>query len=220
MSANFCRLYYWLLFRLMMMIIMIKIWFLSTGTPWAADYPSLYQIWRKNVDPCRNYGPESKSKMAAVRHLGFVTSSYRTTHKVFSLGHIGLSNFMLIRCIVLKIWRFEIFADMAWNAYSRPQNFGFGAKIGKAFSDFYPNLISFSIQTPKVLTKFREDRLKNVTVSVPTDTYIHTYIHTQTKTDLIICPMLWYNNGTDNDWERWAWEISMNESQLETVAGL
>ena len=25
----------------------------------------------------------------------------------------------------LKIWRFEIFADLAWNAYSRPQNFGF-----------------------------------------------------------------------------------------------
>ena len=80
---------------------------------------------RKNVDRRRNYGPKSKYKMAAVRHLGFVTSSYRTTHKVLSLGHIGLSNFMLIRCIVLKIWQFEIFADLAWNAYSRPQNFGF-----------------------------------------------------------------------------------------------
>ena len=32
---------------------------------------SLYQIWRKNVDRRRNYDPESKSKMAAVRHLGF-----------------------------------------------------------------------------------------------------------------------------------------------------
>ena len=67
----------------------------------------------------------SKPKMAAVRHLGFVTSSYRTTHEVFSFGHIGLSNFMLIRCIVLKIWWFEFFADLAWNAYSRPQNFVF-----------------------------------------------------------------------------------------------
>jgi len=46
-------------------------------------------------------------KMATVRHLGFVTSSYRTTHEVFSFGHISMSNFMLIRCIVLKIWRFE-----------------------------------------------------------------------------------------------------------------
>jgi len=36
---------------------------------------------------------------------------------------------------------------------------------------------------------------------VPTDTYIHTYIHTYTdkKTDLIICPMLWYSNGTDKN---------------------
>ena len=57
--------------------------------------------------------------------VGFVTSSYRTTHEVRSLGCIGLSNFMLIRCIVLEIWRFEFFADLAWNAYSRPQNFVF-----------------------------------------------------------------------------------------------
>ena len=41
------------------------------GTHWAADFPSLYQIWRKNVDRRRNYEQKSKSKMAAVRHLGF-----------------------------------------------------------------------------------------------------------------------------------------------------
>jgi len=105
-----------------------KTWFLITRSPWSADFPSLYQIWRKNVDRRRNYSPISKSKMAAVRHLGFVTSSYRTSYEVFSFCHIGLSNFMLIRCTVLKIWRFEIFADLAWNAYSRPKNpknFGF-----------------------------------------------------------------------------------------------
>jgi len=45
--------------------------------------------------------------------------------KSFSLGHIGVWNFMLIWCIVLKIWRFEFFADLAWNALSRVQNFGF-----------------------------------------------------------------------------------------------
>jgi len=67
----------------------------------AAD--DLTKKTRKNVDRHRNYGPKSKYKMAAVRHLGFVTSSHRTTHKVFPLGHIGLSNFVLIRCIVLKI---------------------------------------------------------------------------------------------------------------------
>ena len=47
--------------------------------------------------------------MAAVHHLGIDASSYMTTHEVFSLGHIGPSNFMLIQCIVLKIWRFEFF---------------------------------------------------------------------------------------------------------------
>jgi len=44
-----------------------KIRLLNTGTPLTADFPSLYQIWRKNVDPRRNYGPKSKSKMAAIR---------------------------------------------------------------------------------------------------------------------------------------------------------
>ena len=63
-----------------------KIQLLNNGTPWAIDFPSLYQIWRKNVDRRRNYGRKSKYKMAAVRHLGFVTSSYRTTHEVYSLG--------------------------------------------------------------------------------------------------------------------------------------
>jgi len=32
-------------------------------------FPSLYQIWRNIVERRRNYGPKSKSKMAAVRHL-------------------------------------------------------------------------------------------------------------------------------------------------------
>ena len=32
-----------------------------------------------------------------------------------------------------------------------------------------------------------------------THRHTHTHTHTQTdKTDLIICPMLWYSNGTDN----------------------
>jgi len=32
--------------------------------------------------------------MAAVRHLGILISPYRTTHEVFSLGYISLSNFV------------------------------------------------------------------------------------------------------------------------------
>jgi len=43
-----------------------------------------------------------------------------------SLGYISVSTFMQIRCIVLKIcMAIWIFADLAWNAYSRPKNFGF-----------------------------------------------------------------------------------------------
>jgi len=36
-----------------------------------------------------------------------LTSSFRTTHNVFALGYISLLNFMLIRCMVLKIWWFD-----------------------------------------------------------------------------------------------------------------
>jgi len=32
---------------------------------------------------------------------------YGTTHEVFSLGHISLSNFVEIRWVVLKLWRFD-----------------------------------------------------------------------------------------------------------------
>ena len=52
--------------------------------------------------------------MAAVRHLGILISPYRTTHEIFLLGYyISLSNFVLIRYIVLKIWGFEFFAELA-----------------------------------------------------------------------------------------------------------
>ena len=56
---------------------------------------------------------KSKFKMAAVCHLGIFISPYRTTHEVFSLGYISLSNFVLILYIVLKIWGFEFFAELA-----------------------------------------------------------------------------------------------------------
>jgi len=63
--------------------------------------------------------------MAAIRHLGFVTSSYRTTHEVLWLRHIGLSNFILIQFSVLKIWRFEFFCRFGLKCLFTPQNFGF-----------------------------------------------------------------------------------------------
>ena len=84
-------------------------------------FPSVYQIWCKNVDWRPNYSQKSKFKMAAVRHLGILISPYRTTHVVFSLGYISLSNFVLIRYTVLKILGFQFFAELAWNAYLRPK---------------------------------------------------------------------------------------------------
>jgi len=50
--------------------------------------------------------------MTAVRRLEIVASSYRTAHEVFSLDHTSLLNFIIIRCIVLKIWQFEFFAEL------------------------------------------------------------------------------------------------------------
>ena len=84
-----------------------------------------YQIWCKNVDRRPNYGPKSKCKMAAVRHLGILISPYRTTLVVFLLGYISLSNFVLIRYIVLKILGFEIYAEFFLKCLFMPQNFGF-----------------------------------------------------------------------------------------------
>jgi len=92
-----------------------KTWFLSNGSTRAGDFPSLYEIWCKNVDRRWNYGQKSKFKMAAVCHLGILLSPYRTTHVVFSLGYTSLSNFVLIRYTVLKIWRFDFIAELAWN---------------------------------------------------------------------------------------------------------
>ena len=63
--------------------------------------------------------------MAAIRHLGFVTSSYRTTREVLWLHHMGRSNFILIQFSVLKIWRFEFFCRFGLKCLFTPQNFGF-----------------------------------------------------------------------------------------------
>ena len=102
-------------------LVFSKTWFLRTGTPSAAHFPSWYKIWCKNVDRRRNYGQKSKLKMAAVSHLGIHISPYRTTHKVFSLGYISLSNLVLIRYIVLKIWGFEFFCRIGLKCLFTPQ---------------------------------------------------------------------------------------------------
>jgi len=47
----------------------------------------------------------SRWRLSAI--LEFFISPYSTTHEVFSLGYISLSNFVLIRYIILKIWGFD-----------------------------------------------------------------------------------------------------------------
>jgi len=53
-----------------------------------------------------------------------------------------------------------------------------------------------------VLSLRFDDVIEHINPSVGWLDYIHTlhtYIHRLTKTDLIICPMLWYSNGTDKN---------------------
>jgi len=74
------------------------------------------------------YGDISIFKMAAVRHLGIVLPPYKTTHEVSVAGRSCLSNFVSNWYTDLKIQLFEFFAYLAWNAYSGPQNGGFGRR--------------------------------------------------------------------------------------------
>jgi len=118
--------------------------FISRPYSSAKGYYAVMLIWRKwkklrccksqlplsHVDtarhiPCvdrrRNYGRTSKFKMAAVRHLRIVISSYRTTHEVFSLGNISLSNFYANPMHIFKdnmaIWIFlQIWLEMPIHA--------------------------------------------------------------------------------------------------------
>jgi len=96
-----------------------KTWVLTNGWPWASDFSSRYQIWCKNVDRRPTYGPKSKSKMAAVHHLGIVVCSCKTTHEASMVVRISVSNFMSIRWTVLEIWGFgflQIWLEMPIHA--------------------------------------------------------------------------------------------------------
>jgi len=88
---------------------------LSNRSPWVVIFHHCIKFGAKMLVDAKIMAPKSKSTMAAVRHLGFVTSSYRTTHEVFSLGQISLSNFMLIWCIVL-IFFLQIWLEMPIHA--------------------------------------------------------------------------------------------------------
>jgi len=58
-----------------------------------------------------------------------------------------------------------------------------------------------SFQVPDVCAKFRRNWFKIATVRARTDRHTDTYIHTQRSHgwSYIICPMLCYSNGTDNN---------------------
>jgi len=64
--------------------------------------------------------------------------------------------------------------------------------------DIDPKERIHSFQVPDVCAKFRRNWFKIATVRARTDTQTHTYIHRDHTSDLIICPMLCYSNGTDN----------------------
>ena len=97
--------------------------------------------------------------MPAVRHFGIVASSYRTTHEVSSLGRIGLSNFMLIRCTVLKIWGFDflqIWLEMPIHKISVFGGFGLGA-LNVIVSDIVAICCCFSVLNVLVFQFYRNN---------------------------------------------------------------
>jgi len=87
---------------------------------------AVYKISWKSDDFSLRYGDITIFKMAAVRHLGIVLPPYETTHEVSVARRSCLSNFMSSWYTDLKIYLFEFFTYLAWNAYSGTQNGGFG----------------------------------------------------------------------------------------------
>jgi len=77
--------------------------------------------------------------------------------------------------------------------------------------DFDPKEMVLSFQVPEVCDKFRRNWFKIAIVRARTHRQTHTHTHTRTHiqihtythrdhtSDLIICPMLCYSNGTDNE---------------------
>jgi len=66
--------------------------------------------------------------MAAIRHLGIVVCSYKTTHEASVIGCISLSNFKnpMHSFEDMEIW---IFCRFGLKCLFTPQNFGFWGKI-------------------------------------------------------------------------------------------
>ena len=85
-----------------------KIWFLINEWPWAADFPSRYQIWCKKVDLRPNYDPKTKFKIAAVVILNLlpaVTFDIRLTLHCWSQPPHKISCQYLNRLLTYGHWR-------------------------------------------------------------------------------------------------------------------
>ena len=65
--------------------------------------------------------------------------------------------------------------------------------------DFDPNELVLSFQAPKVCVEFRQNWIKIATERVGTDRQTDRQTDRDNTGDLIICPMLCYSNGTDNN---------------------
>jgi len=64
-----------------------------------------------------------------------------------------------------------------------------------------PNELDLSFPTPNYCAKFHQILFKIATVGAMTDRQTHTHTNRQTDaSDRIICPMLCYSNGTDNNY--------------------
>ena len=92
-----------------------------------------HKIWCQYLNRRLTYCHFSKFKMAAVRHLGIVVRSCKTTHEASVVGHISLSNFLSIRRIVSKIWWFEFFEIWLEMPIHTPKILVFGGKIWENF---------------------------------------------------------------------------------------
>jgi len=70
---------------------------------------------------------------------------------------------------------------------------------GSRYRILTPNKLDLSFRAPNDCAKFHRNRPKIATVGVMTDRQTDRQAD---ASDFIICPMLCYSNGTDNQWAK------------------
>jgi len=154
-------------------------WTSATWRSSSSKSAAVYKILSKSDDFSLRYGDITIFKMAVARHLGIVLPPHETTHEVSVGGRSCLSNFMSIWYTLHRSEElFEFFAYLAWNAYSGPQNGGFGGlKCDYSSSrppkgTFLRKYVSFKLWTVKI--RWGVWPVGELTESV-TDTQTHTH---------------------------------------------